>query len=91
MSGLEDGEFRSAMAEFRGAVLTRLDRMDWDRNEARSETRGALEKIQADVLDLKLKYTYARGKVAGIAAAASLAVALLWQAIKYALGGSPRT
>lgn len=76
------------MAEFKGAVLARLDSMDEDRRLARHETRETLGQIQADVADLRLKYAYAKGKVAGIAAAASILVAAIWHAVKTVLGSA---
>lgn len=80
--GEPNGDFRLAMSEFKGAVLARLDSMDKDRALAREETRATLDAIQKDVATLNLRFAYAKGKVAGIAAAASIAVAALWHTIK---------
>lgn len=85
---MENGEFRTAMAEFKGAVLARLDAMDEDRRLARIETRESLKGIYAELADLKLRYAYAKGKIAGITAAASIAVAVVWHALRTLLGSA---
>ena len=85
---IENGEFRAAMAEFKGAVLARLDSMDEDRRLARAETRESLKGIYTELSDMKLRFAYAKGKMAGVAAAASIAVAALWHAVKTILGSA---
>lgn len=76
------------MAEFKGAVLARLDAMDEDRRLARVETRESLKGIYSELADLKLRYAYARGKVAGVAAAVSVGIAMAWHILKSVFAGS---
>ncbi len=65
------------MAEFKGAVLARLDAMDFERRIAREESSKLLNGLQEDMIDIKLKIAYHRGQAAALGLGAGTIVSFL--------------